>query len=467
MGFNLLSPALAFLLCAAMTALAIYVFIQFDSRWYHRVFPFVVAGAFILAAILHVLIGKVTQAADELPSELWLMIMPFTASVSLLVGIVVSQWRAQPVKSKRKARKRKQAAAPGWRLKLWHIYAPVVGLMVGSCVFSFVLVNDYYQYYPSISSLFGNDQALAQGTNPVDLQLAGPAAGAQSDTIEASLESATAPAHGKVLAVNIPATASHFAARQAYVYEPPVALARSYIQLPVLVLMAGLPGGPTDWLNGGNIRATLDSFAKQHDGITPLVVMVDELGSYSNDTECVDSSRGNVETYLTVDVPDYIKNNFTVSRDPARWAIGGLSLGGTCGVMLTLRHPNVYHYFLDLSGEIDITLGTKAGTIAKLFDGSEGQWAAHQPSLLLAASGAKAKYRGLGGYFAVGRGDSLSVNVAARQLYAASRKDNLDVAYEVVSGEHTFGVWRQTFSDALPWLSNRLGATICPASCSN
>lgn len=467
MSFSLLSPALAFFLCAAITALAIHVFVQFDTRWYHRVFPFVVVGAFILAAVVHVVIGKITQAADELPSELWLMVMPFTASVSLLIGVVISQLRRLPMKPGRKKRKQKKSAASAWPVKLLRLYVPSAGLVVGSFVFSFVLVNDYYQYYPSVSSLFSGGQAIAAGGNPVDLQYAGAGSKARSDSIEASLTDTASPAHGKVTAITIPATASHFAARQAYVYEPPVALARSYVQLPVLVLMAGLPGSPQDWLNGGNLQTTLDDFAKQHDGITPLVFMVDELGNRSTDTECVDSARGNVETYLTVDVPNYIKNNYAVSRDPVHWSIGGLSLGGTCGVMLTLRHPDIYRYFLDLSGDIDVTLGTKAGTITKLFNGSQAEWAAHQPSLLLSAAGAKTKYKDVGGYFAVGRGDSLSVNVAARQLYLASRKDNLDVAYEVVSGQHTFAVWRQTFADALPWLSNRLGATVCSGGCSN
>jgi S-formylglutathione hydrolase FrmB len=463
MNINLLSPVLAFLLCAAITALATYLFAQFDARWYHRIFPFVVAGAFVLAAALHFAAGVITQMADELPSELWLMVMPFALSVSLLIGIVVSRFHKQVV-AKGKRKKRKRFLQP---VKAWHLYVPAGLLVVGSFVFSFVLINSYYQYYPNLSSLVGDNRLFPVGANHVDLQYINPRPGLQHTSIEASLSSAIPPSQGKVFSITIPGTVSHFNARKAFVYEPPIALARSYVQLPVLILLAGLPGNPQDWLNGGSAQATLDAFAKQHDGITPMVFMVDNLGSLTNDTECVDSPRGNVETYLTVDVPNYIKNNFNVSRQASHWAIGGLSLGGTCGIMLTLRHPDVYHYFLDFGGDMDISIGAESGTIAKLFHGSKSEWAAHQPSLLLAAPGAKNNYQGLGGYFATGRSDSLSVTAAARQLYLESRKDNLDVAYESVGGQHTFAVWQQNFSDALPWLSNRLGATECTTGCSN
>ncbi len=466
MDLNLFSPTLAFLLCAGITALATYLFAQFDARWYHRFFPFVVLAAFVLAAGLQYAAGKLAFAADELPSELWLMLTPFTGSVSLLVGLVVLQLHKQPGKyKKRKPRKPKVPARP-W-LGIVRTYVPASLLVVGSFAFSFILVNNYYQYYPSLSSLVGDNRLLAQGANHVDLQYSTAHVAVAQNSIEGSLSSTVTQTQGRVLPVTIPGTLSHFAARQGYVYEPPIAVARSYIQLPVLVLLAGVPGNPGNWLNGGNVAATLNAFAKQHNGIAPLVFMVDDTGTFTNDTECVNSPRGNVETYLTEDVPNYIKANYNASRDPSHWAIGGLSMGGTCGVMLTLRHPNVYHYFLDFGGDLDINIGTESGTIAKLFGGSKDEWAAHQPRLLLAAADAKHKYQGVGGYFAVGRDDSLSVTVAVKQLYLDSRKDNLDVAYEATSGQHTFAVWQQNFSDALPWLSNRLGATECTAGCSN
>ena len=170
--------------------------------------------------------------------------------------------------------------------------------------------------------------------------------------------------------MNIPGTVSKFNARGAYVYVPAVYSAVSDISLPLIVLSTGYPGLPENWLGSG-LEATMDQFAHLHDGITPLVFMVDDTGGLTNDTECVNSPRGNVETYLTTDVPNYIKSHFRVINNPDNWAIGGLSMGGMCSVMLTLLHPNVFHYFMDYSGEIGPEIGSKQKTVDVLFGGSE------------------------------------------------------------------------------------------------
>jgi S-formylglutathione hydrolase FrmB len=205
----------------------------------------------------------------------------------------------------------------------------------------------------------------------------------------------------------------------------------------------------------------MDEFAQHHDGIAPLVFMVDNTGSLTNDTECVNSPRGNVETYLTTDVPDYIKAHFNVATGASHWAIGGLSLGGMCAVMLALRHPDVYSNFLDFGGEIGPEIGSQQTTIDKLFGGSEQNWAQHQPATLLAQH----KYNNMGGFFAVGAQDTRSLTDAAQQLSTASKEAGIDTLYEVIAGEHTFSTWQDAFKLSLPWVSNRLGSTECSVTC--
>ena len=207
----------------------------------------------------------------------------------------------------------------------------------------------------------------------------------------------------------------------------------------------------------------MDEFAHMHEGITPLVFMVDNTGSVTNDTECVNSPRGNAETYLSVDVPNYIKAHFRVLDSPANWAIGGLSLGGMCGVMLTLRHPDVFHYFLDYGGEIGPVIGSKQQTIDTLFGGSESAWAAHQPNLILTSQ--NFKKLGLGGFFGDGNEDALDVTQAQRQLVTDSQNAGIETVSETINGPHTFNVWQQLFKDSLPWVSNRIGATQCTSVC--
>ena len=110
------------------------------------------------------------------------------------------------------------------------------------------------------------------------------------------------PAAGAVTEVSIPATASGFAARSAWVYVPPAYLTPSHPLLPVLMMIGGQPGGPRDWLDGGQLAQQMDAWAAAHAGLAPVVVMPDGIGSALSNPLCMNSALGQVDTYLTSDV---------------------------------------------------------------------------------------------------------------------------------------------------------------------
>ncbi len=140
----------------------------------------------------------------------------------------------------------------------------------------------------------------------------------------------------------IPGATSGFAARDAVVYLPPAYFANPRPLLPVLVMLAGQPGSPEDWLNGGKLAMTMDAFAREHHGLAPVVVVPDGTGSQLANPLCLDSQLGKVASYLAVDVPTWIKTHLQVDPDPRSWAVGGLSYGGTCSLQLATNHPEVY-----------------------------------------------------------------------------------------------------------------------------
>jgi enterochelin esterase-like enzyme len=403
-------------------------------KWKHLLA--LVASSLLLALAFDLLISHYTDSA--LPSGFIFMVLPATLSIVLLILMIIA------------------------RRKLWILSAVC---MVFSILFSLVLINNYYRFYPTVGAVFNKNSAipLSDSQKEVLVQFSPQdfANTLNKQSVEGSLTSlASQPTNGKVYSLNIPGTVSHFKARTAYVYVPAIYSNPSQIDLPVIVLMPGFPGLPSNWLDSG-LATTMNDFASHHDGITPIVFMVDNTGSLTNDTECVNSPRGNVETYLTVDVPNYIKAHFNVQADPSHWAIGGLSLGGTCSIMLALRHPNVYHYFIDLGGELGPEVGSQQKTIDELFGGSYGNWEEHQPSYLLATR----TYKNMGGFFGVGKQDELNVTQAAAQLSSETQKAGIETIYETINGQHTFNVWQETFKLALPWVSNRIGATECASSC--
>jgi S-formylglutathione hydrolase FrmB len=49
-----------------------------------------------------------------------------------------------------------------------------------------------------------------------------------------------------------------------------------------------------------------------------------------------------METWLTVDVPNWVQRTFRVRPDRGSWATAGLSAGGWCAAMAALLHPARY-----------------------------------------------------------------------------------------------------------------------------
>jgi enterochelin esterase-like enzyme len=393
--------------------------------------------AIFLACSLRLILAHYTDSA--IPTGFIFMLFPATISV----GLVIFSFRLGP-----------------------RIYSITLCCLMLSIIFSLLLINSYYRFYPTLGEVFNQNgvSALSQKQSNVLVSHTAPTratTAANRQSIEGSLDAiSNESTKGKVYSLNIPGTVSNFHARTAYVYLPAIYTTDPSIRLPVIILMPGFPGLPENWLGSG-LQTTMDTFASAHGGITPIIFMVDNTGSVTNDTECVNSPRGNVETYLTIDVPNYIESHFDVESGSSHWAIGGLSLGGTCGIMLALRHPTIYDNFIDLGGEIGPEVGPEQQTIDKLFNGSASDWQAHQPEYLLANN----TYKGMGGFFGDGKQDTPDITQAATELNAESQKAGIQTVYETINGEHTFNVWQETFKLALPWISNRLGATECRDKC--
>jgi S-formylglutathione hydrolase FrmB len=262
--------------------------------------------------------------------------------------------------------------------------------------------------------------------------------------------------HGTVVPLTIPGTVSGFVARQAQVYLPPAWSAPQQAPLPVVMLLHGTPGDPTDWVEGGRAQATADAWAKEHGGVAPVLVMPDINGTETGDTECVDSPLGRVETYLTVDVPAAVHTDLATLPPGPGWAVAGLSEGGSCSIMLALRHPDLFATFGDFSGlagpRVGETNNDTADTVAQLFGGSEQEFAAHEPADLLGST----RFPATGGWFEVGSDDAEPL-AAVQQLAPLASAAGISTCLVVVpDGGHTFDVWSAAFRRSLPWMAQRL-----------
>jgi enterochelin esterase-like enzyme len=315
-----------------------------------------------------------------------------------------------------------------------------------------IMVNNYYHYYPTPEAVF-------QGDNPTSItsQLTSETTTKGSVVLEQYYQALPGqPPHGQLLALNIPSSSSLFSPRQGRIYLPPALQANDQIRLPVILLLAGYPGSPINWEQSG-ILSIMDTFAAAHKGLAPIVVAVDFTGTKDVDTECVDSIQGSAETYLTKDVPTYLKQHYQVQNDPSGWAIGGYSAGGTCSPLIALRNPAVYQNFMNISGDAMPSLGTDAKTLAILFNGSQQQQLQHTPAYLLKMG--NPLYAKLHGWYFYGKQDNLSMVHRMQGQYAQAKQAGLTVEIRGIDGHHGFSVWKEGYIEGLPWISNQMKLT--------
>lgn len=321
---------------------------------------------------------------------------------------------------------------------------------------------------PAASATPSTATATATATvrpTPAPVSTAGiPAAEAPGSTrAPADLDLATTwtpptdqPAQGRLLRVAIPATASHFVARQALLYLPPAALTPDPPFLPVDVLLSGQSrgAGPDDVQNAGRIEQTMDALATVDRGLTPIVVVPDQLGPQSANPMCVDGRLGNSRTYLTDDVPAWVTSHLKVQTAASAWTIGGFSQGGTCAIQLGAGDPARFGNLIDVSGERGPSLGTEAKTIAEGFAGNRAAWAAAQPAALLRAG---APFRATNAFFAAGAQDAAYGPVMPVMAQAARAAGMHVTTWAVPGGRHNWTTARAALAAGLDWLQPRLG----------
>lgn len=405
-------------------------------RWWWRAVPLAVAIGALCAAVVAVAVNVVWRPfPDPLPARSLVWTALGVAAVALAVLRIRSAPRPRTV-----------------RARVLPVVAAATVVITG-----IAQVNQLYGAYPTLRAALG--LRLAQ---QVDLgQLAPPKARAIVAPPGTSLAGVWRPppgmpSRGAVSETPIPGVVSGFPARPAWVYLPPAYLATPRAQLPVLVLLPGQPGAPRDWLDGGRLIETMDAYARAHAGLAPVVVVPDPLGSRLAQPLCVDGPRGRAFTYLTVDVPAWIKNSLQVDRDAARWAVAGNSAGGTCAMQLAVNAPSVYPTFVDMSGQEEPTLGTRQRTINDVFGGDAAAFQRVNPLDVLASG--RLRGAGLAGAVTVG-GQDTRYGPQARRVYQALRAGGVDARYLEVPGGHSWQVWSEALRLTMPFVAARTGLT--------
>lgn len=334
--------------------------------------------------------------------------------------------------------------------KLWTL-APLAFVML-SCV---LVGNQAYALYPDVETLFPD---VSYNTiEEKDL----PAVNASDKTISAELWRATekTPDDGSRLSMNIPTPQSGFQARPADVYLPPAWFSTPRPELPVLVLLHGIPGAPSQWFDEGGGLKTIVDYQKLHDGLAPIVVSVDATGGWVSDPVCTDSPRAKVRTYLTKDVPSWLITRLGANPDQSSWTLGGLSYGGTCALQTVSNAPDSFGTFLDYSGEFTPNNGEgHQSTLQNFFNNSEKEFAKRNPADILsrAATDGTAVFSETSGRFVAGLSDH-AAQEDLRRLHGLAKAAGIQSTFRTLPGGHDFRVWRTALRQDFAWIAERGG----------
>ena len=317
-----------------------------------------------------------------------------------------------------------------------------------------VQVNVFFAQYPTIGDLLGSppdhEIAFADVPGPTTLVTGVPLESVWR-TVPKAATVGSAPGR-VVVALPIPGVRSGFSARSAVLYLPPAYFASPRPLLPVLILLPGQPGSPSDWVHGGRLSATMDAFAAAHAGLAPVVVVADEDGGSFDNPVCLDSRLGNAATYLAVDVPDWVRTHLQVDSAPTSWAIAGISSGGTCALQMATNYPQVYPTFFDMSGDSEPTLGDRRQTVDAAFGGDDAAFARVNPVDLMRVR----RYPESSGLFVTGVDDADGV-AAQRSVCEAATAAGMGTRCVEVSGGHDWSVWSDALSSEMEWLARHLG----------
>lgn len=414
-------------------------------RWRLLWVPLAALFGVSLAWLTHWVINSEGLSGDPAPDQLWVWL----TLTGLALGVTVLGWRS----------------AHWWRRAVSVATVPLCAMSAG------LMLNLWVGYFPTVQTAWGQ---LTDGPLPGETDRA---------TVDKMVAARAVPAKGKVVEVNIPATASNFKHRGEVVYLPPAYFASDPPPpLPTVMMIGGQFNTAADWIRSAGAVATIDDFAAKHGGNAPVFVFADSGGAFNNDTGCVNGLRGNAADHLTKDVVPYMLTNFGVSDDPANWGVMGWSTGGTCALNLTLKYPELFSTFVNIDGDMAPNAGTKAQTIDRLFGGDAAAYAEWDPATVIEEHGA---YEGIAGWFAVSTpagtrttalaGSALpevraenvgnlasTPTVAANTLCRLASENGVDCAVVPEIGKHDWPFAAKVLTTSLPWLASQLGTPDVP-----
>jgi len=209
----------------------------------------------------------------------------------------------------------------------------------------------------------------------------------------------------------------------------------------VVELLAGYPSQPEIWLRSLNIAQALADSQKANPGISIIGVIPAVNVAGKEDLECMNFPNGGIqtETWLSTDLHSFVNRRLGIA--PSRWGLMGVSTGGWCSAMLSIKHEDLFSAAVSIAGYYRPALNKKTDPVAKLqlekdyeFSKLEQAMTGTMDMLLIASVG-----------------DIYSFRETSK--FRALPHPTINYQYiEIASGGHNARVWISQLGGALDWL---------------
>jgi hypothetical protein len=212
----------------------------------------------------------------------------------------------------------------------------------------------------------------------------------------------------------------------------------------VVEFLAGYPSQPEIWMRSLNIAKALANTEQANPGTSIIGVIPAVNVAGKEDLECMNFPNGGIqtETWLTTDLHSFVDHRLGIS--PTRWGVMGVSAGGWCSAMLSIKHEDLFYGAVSIAGYYRPALSQKTDPAVKLkldavyaFPVLEAAMTGKMNMLLIASVD-----------------DIYSYQETSK--FRALNHANIDYQYiEIASGGHNARVWTSQLGTSLNWLKQQ------------
>lgn len=313
----------------------------------------------------------------------------------------------------------------------------------------FVLVNNQNNLYDNWADLIGTGNHVQQAAN-LGADGTGGISLKRLPKVKQRFTNASGPGMKGVRVTQLKGRVSGVDA-EVYAWLPPQYTEPAYQhhKFPVVELLSGYPGSAKAWF--GSLHAVNQLAPLMRSGrVAPFILIAPRMNLLAGvDTGCANiTGTVNADTWLSVDVPKMVTDNFRAQVGPRGWAVAGYSAGGHCATKLAVAHPDRYMAAVSMSGYND-----PIGERNSLASETPALRRANNPYVLLRDARTPPA---IALYESGQPGDGYEAAMGLEQV--AKAPTTVHVVYIPKSaGGHNMALWRPQVVPSFLWLTEEMG----------